>query len=100
MDSALHVHRLDAGLEVLFDLLLVPRLGVNHVPTSGPVIRADDFGSVVSVFLFVDQAILVEDFDLAFGSAGLFRLGLGSCGLFDDRIGITDVLVRLSARGR
>src|SRR5690606_5593968 len=43
-DLVLHVHGLDAGLEVGLDLVLVPRVGVDHVPVAGEVVRAEGPG--------------------------------------------------------
>src|SRR5215203_3920992 len=42
VDGIFRVHRHDARFEVLLDLLLVARLGVDHEPPAGPVIGALD----------------------------------------------------------
>ncbi len=72
MDAVLHVHRGDAGLEVLLDLLLVARLGVEHEPLAGTIERRD-VALFVVVLTGVEQGVLIEDLDI--GTAGL---GLGS----------------------
>ena len=45
VDGLLGVHRVDAGLEVLLDLLLVARLGVDDEPAAGPGERVVDTGA-------------------------------------------------------
>ena len=39
-DPVLHVHRLDPGLEVCLDLVLIARVGVDDVPVTGHVVGA------------------------------------------------------------
>ena len=55
----LHVHRGDAGLEVLLDLLLVARLRVDHEPPAGPVVGALRPGPGL-----LEQVVGVDDLDL------------------------------------
>ena len=55
VDALLHVHGRGAGLEVLLDLLLVARLGVDHVPLARPVVGALDRRRLG------EQVVLVED---------------------------------------
>ena len=56
VDALLHVHRGDAGLEVLLDLLLVARLGVDHEPAARAVVGAlDGRGRGL-----LEQVVLVE----------------------------------------
>ena len=63
VDAALHVHRRDAGLEVLLDLLLVARLGVEHEPL-GPGGRRGSPASAarrpLQQRVLVEQGVLVE----------------------------------------
>ena len=63
VDATLHVHRVDAGLEVLLDLVLVARLGVDDIPLAGPVVGADlllDLGG-----LLLEEVFGVDGFDIA-----------------------------------
>jgi hypothetical protein len=60
VDLLLKVHRLDAGLEVLADLLLVARLGVDDVPPARPVVGALGSGAG-PLGLLLEEFVLIED---------------------------------------
>jgi hypothetical protein len=88
----LGVHRVDAGLEVLLDLLLVARLGVDHEPPARPGVRVvDDGGRLHQELLFREHLGVVA---IAGGGVGLAvvaggtRLGLGLVRLGGGRLGL------------
>src|SRR5918994_5067090 len=65
VDRLLGIHRHDAGLEVLLDLLLVARLGVHHEPAARPVVRA------LGGRLRLEKLVVGEDVGL--GRAGVLH---------------------------
>ena len=79
VDPLLHVHRGDAGFEVLLDLLLVARLGVHDEPAAGTVVGALRLGPGL-----LEQLVGVDDLDLG-AVVGLRRrrrqLGSGVVGV-------------------
>ena len=90
VDVAFHGHGLAPGLDVLLHLVLVARLGVDHVPLSRHVVRADGFALVLG--LLVDQRLGVDDLGVRLGQVGA---GLGQRGFGLGQVGViqADIVV-------
>ena len=71
------MHRRGAGLEILHDLLLVARLGMDHVPTAGTIVGALPHGGRLPVPVPVEQIVLVEHLDHRLGGGRSLGLGRG-----------------------
>src|ERR671911_261733 len=89
VDRLLGIHRHDAGLEVLLDLLLVARLGVHHEPAARPVVRA------LGGRLLLEKLVVGEDVGL--GRAGVLH-GLAGDSLIGDSL-ICDSLIGVGISG-